>query len=321
MICDAIWVTEYKKVEVRKHEVPAPKYGELLIQTKACGICCWDSFQFRGESGPGPYPYTLGHEATGIVAEIGDGVTEFAVGDKVACIGVKNAQMAEYFTIATEQVAKLPADTTDFVSSVVEPTCTVQNLLNWANINAGDHVVLVGAGYMGQLTLMGLQVYPWGELTVFENNEARLKQIPKTMATRLLNPDSSEGKAYIETLIASGGADHVIEFSAADSGFQLAVKVAKVEQARLTVGSWHRHDMTFDGTRFHIGGFDMHNVSPMTTAHYTDVLPQTMRLVKRGIYKPGTLVTHVADFHDAQEIFERSVDKKDGYLKGVITFA
>lgn len=320
MKCDALWVVDYKKLDVRPFEVAAPKYDEMLIETKACGVCCWDSYQFQGQSGPGPYPYVIGHEAVGVVAEVGKGIKRFKPGDKVACAGGSVVEMARYFTITEDCATRIPDDTQDFTKWVIEPTCTVQNVLNWANIVPGEHVALVGAGYMGLLTLMGLQAYPWGELTVFETRPDRLELARAYHPTRALNPETPEGKAYIEELTAKGGADNVIEFSAADSGFALAVKIARKEKARLTVGSWHRHNMTFDGTRFHMGGFIVNNVSPMTTFHYTDVIPQTAALIRRGVYHPGDLVTHVADFRDCQHVFERAVDKGDGYIKGVITF-
>jgi threonine dehydrogenase-like Zn-dependent dehydrogenase len=320
MKCDAIWVTDFKKIEIRSLDVQKPKYNEILVQTKACGVCCWDAYQFQGQSGPGPYPYVIGHEGVGIVAEVGEGIRSIRPGDKVACASGSIIEMAQYFTITEDCVAKLPDDTEDYAQWVIEPACTVQNVLNWAHIVAGEHLVLIGAGYMGMLTLMGLQAYPWGELTVFEKREDRLELAKQYYPTRAYNPDSPQGQEYIEALVAQGGADNVIEFSASDSGFALAVQIARREQARMTIGSWHRHAMTFDGTRFHMGGFDVHNVSPMTTFHYTDVLPQTAALIRRGIYKPGELVTHVADYHDCQHVFERAVDKEDGYMKGVITF-
>lgn len=64
--------------------------------------------------------------------------------------------MSEYTTVKSDCVVKLPDDTTDWASAVIEPNCCVVNLLNTTNIQAGDHVVLVGAGYMGTMTLQGL---------------------------------------------------------------------------------------------------------------------------------------------------------------------
>jgi Zn-dependent alcohol dehydrogenase len=81
MKCDALWVVDYKKLDIRPHMVEGPKYDELLIETKACGVCCWDAYQFQGQSGPGPYPYVIGHEAAGLVVEVGKGIKKFKPGD------------------------------------------------------------------------------------------------------------------------------------------------------------------------------------------------------------------------------------------------
>ena len=320
MKCNALWVVDYKRIEVRPFEVEAPKYDEMLIETKACGVCCWDAYQFQGQSGPGPYPYVIGHEATGVVVEVGKGVKRFKPGDKVACAGGSIVEMAQYFTVTEDCATKIPDDTTNYINWVIEPACTVQNVLNWANIVPGEHVALVGAGYMGLLAMMGLQAYPWGELTVFEVRENLLEKARAFHPNRAINPNTLEGAAYIEELVARGGVDNVIEFSASNSGFELAVRIARKEQARLTVGSWHRHEMSIDGTRFHMSGMIMNNVSPMTTFHYTDVIPQTAALIRRCVYRPADLVTHVADYRDCTNVFERAVDKKDNYIKGVITF-
>lgn len=325
MKCDAIWVVDYKRIEVRPVEVPEPRCNEVQIETKAGGVCCWDAFQYQGQSGPGPYPYVIGHEGVGIIRKLGADIAKWKVGDRVWCAGGSITQMAQYFNITEDGIAKIPVDVAEedldtFVSYVTEPTVTVQNVLNWANIVPGEHVALVGAGYMGQLTLMGLQVYPWGKLTVFEPNPVRLKMAKKYSLTEAYDPYSEEGKAAIERIAAAGGVDNVIEFSACDDGFALAVKIARRSHSRITVGSWHRHEMKFDGTYFHMGGLILNNVSPNTTFHYEDNLPKTAALMNRGIYTPGKLVTHVANYKDCAHVFDRAVDKQDGYIKGVVTF-
>ena len=58
----------------------------------------------------------------------------------------------------------------------------------------------------------------------------------------------------------------------------------------------------------------------MSNRHYTDVMKQTKAMIDKGVYTPQDLVTHVADFRDCQTIFEKSISKEDGYIKGVITF-
>lgn len=321
MKCDALWITDYKTIGILPTEIPEPRYDEVQIQTKACGVCCWDGYQFQGQSGPGPYPYIIGHEAAGIVHKVGEGVTDWKVGDKVFCASGSTVEMSQFFNIKSNCLAKIPDDTTDYVPWVVEPTVTVVNVLNWANIEPGDHVALVGAGYMGQLTLMGLtRAWPCGKITVFEKREDRLAMAKAYGPDEAYNPETEEGKAAVERIIKEGGADTVIEFSASDDGFALANRLVRPKVGKLTVGSWHRHEMKFDGTDWHMGGLVVNNISPMATRHYEDLIPRTAALCKRGIFEPGKLVTHVADFRDCKHVFERAVDKGDGYIKGVITF-
>lgn len=328
MLCNAVWVVGEEQIEIRPLEVPEPRYDEVQIETKACGVCCWDAYQFRGLSGPGPFPYVIGHEAVGIVRKAGAGIRSFKPGDRVWCAGGSIIEMAQYFNTTEDSMARIDvsfdeSDPAAWASFVSEPAVTVQNVLNWAwsSGKAGDHVALVGAGYMGQLTLMGLSVYPWGRLTVFEPNPVRLQMVKdRYQFTEAYDPYSPEGKAAIERIVKAGGVDNVIEFSACDEGFALAMEIARRPASRITVGSWHRHEMHFDGSYFHMGGLIMNNVSPQTTLHYQDTVPQTKALIDRGVYKPGTLVTHIAPYTDCIDVFHRAVDKKDGYIKGVLTF-
>ena len=68
---DACYIVSEKQVEIRKAELDAPKYGEVQIRVKACGICAWDSYLFLGRDMTEPFPFRFGHEAVGIVEEAG----------------------------------------------------------------------------------------------------------------------------------------------------------------------------------------------------------------------------------------------------------
>lgn len=68
---------------VRDIPVPEPRYGEVLVEVSACGVCHTDLHVMRGEVAF-PAPCVLGHEITGVVAEVGEGVTGHAVGSRVA---------------------------------------------------------------------------------------------------------------------------------------------------------------------------------------------------------------------------------------------
>lgn len=323
MLAKGVFVTEYMKLGLMDYDVPEPSFNDVMVQTKSCGVCCWDSWLYRGVNAPGPMPYVIGHEGVGIVVKTGAGVKNVAVGDKVFCASGSNEMMCEYFTVPSDCVVKLPYDTTDWAKAVIEPNCCVVNLLYKTNIEPGDHVVLVGAGYMGQLTLMGLtRASQAGRITVFELREDRRKMAEAYGPTEVLDPESAEGKRVIAEIQAKGGADVVIDFGASDSGFHLADSMTK-QAGKLVIGSFHRGSVTFDGTKWHLGGLTVYNLSPMSNAHYTEIIPRTYELIKRGIYEPGKLMTHTAHYQDAvgmENLFQRAVDKGDNYIKGAVLF-
>src|SRR5690554_311881 len=156
MTVDSLWIVEPNKVEIRKVDLPEPNYNEVQIEVKAVGVCAWDSYLYQGISSPRPLPYRLGHEAVGIIRKVGSDVKNFKPGDKVFCASGSNDMMAEAINLREECIARIPDDVEDYAKWVLEPTVCVVNLLHKTQIEPGDSVVLVGAGYMGLLTLQGL---------------------------------------------------------------------------------------------------------------------------------------------------------------------
>lgn len=323
MLAKGVFVEDYMKLSIREYDVPEPKANEVMIKVMACGLCCWDSWLYRGVNAPSPYPYIIGHEGVGIVEKVGELVTTLKPGDKVFCGSGTNDMMCEYATVPAAGLVKLPDDTTEWEKVVYEPTCCVVNLLDISNIHMGDHVVLVGAGYMGLLTLQALtRTSQAGRITVFELREDRRKMAEEYSPTEVLDPESEEGKKVIADIIANGGADVCIDFGASDSGFILADSMTK-QAGKLIIGSFHRGDVTFNGTKWHLGGLYVYNLAPMSNPHFKEIVPRTYAMIKRGIFEPGKLVTHTAYFQDleaVEDMFQKSCDKSDNYMKGAILF-
>jgi len=76
-----------KPIKVETLEIDSPELGEVLIQIKAASLCHSDLSVMNG-SRPRPLPMTLGHEASGVVVEVGEGVTDLEPGDHVVCVFV-----------------------------------------------------------------------------------------------------------------------------------------------------------------------------------------------------------------------------------------
>lgn len=324
MKTEALWIMEPNKIGILPVDLPAPKYNEIQVQTKAVGICTWDSYLFRGMDAPSPCPYRIGHEGVGIVIDKGDGVKNIDIGDQVFVGTGGDEMMATHFNVEADCVAKIPRGETDYAKWVGEPVVCVVNILNKTNIQPGDSVVLIGAGYMGLLTLQGLmRGSQAGKVIVFDTSEERLSIAREYLPDNCFNPISEEGKIQIEKIKADGGANIVIEFAGSQESLDLASELTANEAGKLVVGAWHRGLRTFNGTRWHTTGLEVLNLSPKSNSRFRDLTPLTATLIEKGVYDTKRLVTHTARFGDIEDmntIFDKSIKKTDGYIKGVILF-
>ena len=324
MKVNGVYVKDYMKLDVMQHEIPnEPGPNEVLVKTMACGVCCWDSWLYRGVNAPGPYPYVIGHEGAGIVEKVGSEVDNLKPGDKVFAAYGGNDMMSEYFINRKDGVVKLSDEVKDWASVIYEPACCVINVVNSLDIQLGDHVVLVGAGYMGLQTLQVLtKGSQAGRITVFELRDDRRRMAEAMNPTEVADPESEEGKKLIEDIIKAGGADVVIDFGATTSGFELADSLTK-QAGKLGIATFHRGDVTFNGTKWHLGGLKVYNLSPFSNAHYPELLPKAYEMIRKRVLAPEEYVTHTAYYKDLEameNLFQRACDKEYNYMKGVVLF-
>ncbi|MBS3942248.1 MAG: zinc-binding dehydrogenase [Actinobacteria bacterium] len=97
-------------VRIDEVPVPTPAYGEVLVRVRACGICASDLHVVAGVTPHGPdLPQTLGHEPAGEIAALGDGVTDWQVGDRVAWVMSRPCGTCEYCRAGRENLCVIMA--------------------------------------------------------------------------------------------------------------------------------------------------------------------------------------------------------------------
>ena len=79
----ALVMHEYNNLTYEEVPTPQPKAGEVLIRLQACAVCGSDVHGFDGSTGRRRPPVIMGHEASGIIVECGEGVKDYQVGDRV----------------------------------------------------------------------------------------------------------------------------------------------------------------------------------------------------------------------------------------------
>ena len=168
--------------DVKVEQFPEPKMHDncVKIAVAYCGLCGTDFHKFAGKSGSRPvtYPVPLGHEASGVVVEIGKDVSNFKVGDRVTVDPnwscgkchwchkgkrhlCKNSRgvvkgMAEFICPPEENVYHIPDSLSLRDAALTEPLSCCLHGINLLDLQMGDVVVIIGMGAIG---LMMLQLW------------------------------------------------------------------------------------------------------------------------------------------------------------------
>ena len=168
---------------------PEPKAGEVLVKVEAAGVNFIDTYLREGRY-PAPLPFVVGQEAAGVVAAVGDGVSQFKVGDRVAWTGTRGAY-AEFACVPATGLLKVPEGISlEDAAAVLTQGVTAHYLAyDTYAIKAGDTVLIhAGAGGVGLL----------------------LTQMAKALGARVLTTVSTEPKAELSR---GAGSDHVILYT------------------------------------------------------------------------------------------------------------
>lgn len=191
---------------------PEPKAGEALVKITASGVNFIDVQQRAGRYKPPALPFTLGSEAAGTVAAVGEGVTEVAVGDRVAYAMVIGAY-AEYAVVPAKRLVKLPTGIDAQTAAAVMLQGLTAHYLTHSTyaIKPGDTALVhAAAGGAGQLVtqiarLRGATVYG----TV--GSEAKAAIARKAGAAATIDYRTQDFEAEIKKLTDGRGVDVVYD--------------------------------------------------------------------------------------------------------------
>lgn len=239
----------YGKHDLRVENSPMPKVGpeDILIQVKACGICGTDVHIYEGDKGAAEVtpPTILGHEFSGVIAEVGSNVTKYKVGDRV-CIdpncycgkcdfcrnGIAhyctdmigygttvNGGFAEYCSVNQRQVYKLGDNTTFEQGAMTEPVACCLHGMDMCNIHPGSNVVVIGGGMIGLLMLQLSKLAGAARVALLEPVESKRVVAKKLGADILIDPINENveeelkkaGMTWVNTVIECVGKTATIQ--------------------------------------------------------------------------------------------------------------
>ena len=322
-------------------EQPEPRAGEgqVLVRVAAVGICLSDVEILEGTR-PGPYvkyPITPGHEWCGTVVEVGPGVRELKVGERVAveghnfcrtcfwCLRGETNLCATYnefgFTLPggyAEYVAvradlahpfagHLPFD----VAALTEPAACAGHGILRANVQPGDTVAVVGPGTIGLLGVGWARLFNPRHIVAVGVDRVNEHLAQAMGATHYLTAQDNPVE-FVRELTAGRGADVVFEAAGSEAAIPLALSLARrggtVVFAGIVGGG---RTLSLESDSFCLNDLRVHGVF----AYPSSIFVKTLQLVEAGLLDVRPLITHTFPLAEFRRAFELLKSRREPVVK------
>ena len=337
----ALLLSEYRRLELTEVATPKPQPGEVLLRVAACGICGSDVHGYDGSSGRRIPPIVMGHEAAGIVAAVGEGVTGLSEGDRVtldstvycgACanclrgdinlcdrrevLGVscgdyrRAGAFAEFVSVPCRIIHRLPDSLPFEDAALLEAVAVALHAVSLARVEPDCTTLVVGAGTIGLLLQQAVRVAGCSHVFVTDPDRTRLSLSQKLGATETIPENVVE---RVSKVTHGRGVDLVVE------------AVGRTESIAASIDCVRK-----GGTVILVG-----NISPEVKIPLQKVVsrqlrlqgscasageyPKAIELLSKGKIQVKPLITAVASLAEGPQWFERLYAREPNLMKVVLT--
>ncbi|MEQ6900430.1 zinc-binding dehydrogenase [Nocardioides sp. YIM 152588] len=308
----------------------APLPGHVIVEIAFTGVCASDIDAYRKGY---PYSPTLsGHEWSGVVAAVGEGVVDLAVGDRVsrttmpACgtckmCKVGHRDLCDFFSLGSQATApahgaytshiqvpaggliRLPDGMSLEEGAMLEPAAVAYHAVRRSRVEAGDTVLLVGAGVIGLFTMQVARVFGATDVVVVEPDADRRAVALGLGATAAFAPDDPALLETLHGLTDGRGADVAYECAGQGSslmsmvtylrpGGRLMMISAPTAVVEVVPALWTSKELDVQTSR----------------AHSRDEFEVLVRLFERGLVRTTGVTTEVVPLSTLPQVFERIVE-------------
>lgn len=303
---------------------PTPKSGEVLVRVQYVGLCGSDLEIYRGKRDPEFLAKpVLGHEASGIVEEIGADVRGLAVGDKVALRGLWGC-FSEYVcgtpvsapsvsSMPVLQIVKLPPTFPEKTGYFVEVLPKIIRTSEKIGITSQTDVVIAGQGICGLLFTQAARMQGPHRLVALDLYDEKLKLSKAYGATHTLKVSPGNMNEIVRSVLPDG-ADIVIVAHLDGAGVAQAVEALKWNGKLILWGCLEKTMIDF--FRLHVRGGDILGTRMANLAEDVHYCHKAVKYMEEGFIDVNRLVTHRFILDDLPRAF-MTKDKGRGDVIGV----
>jgi D-arabinose 1-dehydrogenase-like Zn-dependent alcohol dehydrogenase len=254
-----------RPLKIDEIDIPSPGPGEALIEMKACGICATDVHTALDGTIPTAYtPITLGHEPSGVIKELGDGVRGWKQKDRVAiypqitcgtcpqcregrdgiCINTRvlgmhrDGAFADYIVIPVKNLVRIP-DNVSFMEAAIMTDAGAtpfHAVTKRGRVKPGETVAIFGCGGLGMNAVQFCRLAGAARIIAVDTSDFALERALKVGADITINADVE--KPYKEVMSANGGygVDVAFEFVGVNAVIDQAVRSLRRGGRAVAVG-------------------------------------------------------------------------------------
>lgn len=265
--------------DIRLDEVPVPECspGNVKIAIKYCGICGTDLHEYlhgpkvipkHGHphivTGEGP-PVVIGHEFSGTVVEVGEGVTDFVTGDKVcvqpliydgncrACVrgnvnccdkigflGIsgRGGGLSQWISVPVSYVKLLPPNMPLELGALVEPLAVAWHAIDISPYKEGDSVLVLGGGPIGLSVVQVLASKGCRSIIVSETSSKRRQFAKEFGAHHVIDPTQLDLVPEVERLTGGQGVDIAFDAAGVQNALDAGVRAVRARGTVLNIALW-----------------------------------------------------------------------------------
>ncbi len=304
--------TGREKIEITEVPRPVPQAGQVVVEVKACGLCGSDVDGYVGHHPMIKWPIILGHECSGVIAELGPGVENWSVGDAVvvepfftcgtcpACrkgrynlcrdlklIGHQVAgSLADYVIADARFLHHKPANLSFEEAALAEPASCSLHAIERCGLKSGDLVVILGCGTVGSLAMQFASI-KGVEVMAVDVKDFKLDLAARLGADHVVNPTRDDVRKRVMELTDGIGADCVLEAVGRPDTLAVTVDLVKRGGTIMLMG-WSGSETDSIGlTKVTLG-----EMTVLGTLCYCWDFPVALKLMSRGKIKVAPIISH-----------------------------